>query len=477
MKNKKKKIAYKILRDFYKDNNTISVTLTGSYSENYNLKKSGDIDVIIICKKLNKKFFKQCIEKTKSFQHKIFKNHYKIIVNSTFGPIKFYKEKSIIFHLMIYDLKSHIEHTIKSPFTCYDWERSKLYLGKSLKELSPVNHLQLRDFYEARRNNKEYLNDILKGRISFRQYQFDKKKISLRKKYFILDNINKRDFIFHTINFLLINFIKFEKNKNFKVPDNEIDKKFYKIVKNKKDLKIFKKLRKFKKEKNNLNIEKPMQFALNFLKNYNDFIKSNINRSNQLFFIRHKKTSYKKNLFLGQKLDPHILNDKINNNLRNINFDHCYSSPSNRCLETANLIFNKKIQISNLIREINYGLAEGLTYNEIKKKFPFLIKDWDQNKDPRFPEGESTSDIFNRLKKFLIMIKKNKNKKILIVTHNVFLRCLIGYKFNLPYYQWYKIEINYSDLLEFNIFKNTIRSNIKRDKIYKILNKIYINYA
>ena len=75
------------------------------------------------------------------------------------------------------------------------------------------------------------------------------------------------------------------------------------------------------------------------------------------------------------------------------------------------------------------------------------------------------------------MIKKNKNKKILIVTHNVFLRCLIGYKFNLPYYQWYKIEINYSDLLEFIIFKNTIRSNIKRDKIYKILNKIYINYA
>ena len=31
---------------------------------------------------------------------------------------------------MIYDLKSHIEHTIKSLFTCYDWERSKVYLGK-----------------------------------------------------------------------------------------------------------------------------------------------------------------------------------------------------------------------------------------------------------------------------------------------------------------------------------------------------------
>ena len=26
---------------------------------------------------------------------------------------------------MIYDLNSHIEHTIKSPFTCYDWKGVK----------------------------------------------------------------------------------------------------------------------------------------------------------------------------------------------------------------------------------------------------------------------------------------------------------------------------------------------------------------
>ena len=236
-------------------------------------------------------------------------------------------------------------------------------------------------------------------------------------------------------------------------------------------------MRKFKNEKNNLNIDRPIKFALNFLKKYNIFIESNIKKSNKLFFVRHKKTSLKKNLFLGQKLNPHILNNKINKDLKNINFDYCYSSPSKRCLETANLIFKKKIQISNLIKEIDYGYAEGLTYNEIKKKFYYLIKDWYKKKDPRFPNGESTSDIFNRLKKFLVQIKKNKNKKILVVTHNVFLRCLIGNQFNIFKHQWHNIEINYSELLEFIIFKNTIRSNIKRDKIYKILNKININHV
>jgi hypothetical protein len=141
---------------------------------------------------------------------------------------------------MIYDLNSHIDHTIKSPFTCYDWERSNIYIGKSLKELSPVFSLQLRDFYEARRSTKEYLNDILKNRISFRKYIFKKNKYDLKKKYFIIDEVNKRDFIYHTIKFLLINYIKYEKNLNILIKETEIDKKFYEIVKNKILLKILK---------------------------------------------------------------------------------------------------------------------------------------------------------------------------------------------------------------------------------------------
>ena len=73
MKYNKKEIAYKILRDFYKDNNTISVTLTGSYSENFNLNKAGDVDVVIICKKLTKNFFKIALKKQKHFNRKFLK--------------------------------------------------------------------------------------------------------------------------------------------------------------------------------------------------------------------------------------------------------------------------------------------------------------------------------------------------------------------------------------------------------------------
>ena len=209
-----KKKAYRIINELNKDKNSLSVTLTGSYSEHFNPNKAGDIDIVLICKNLNKTFFNKCINKLEKLKKKYFDEKENLIINSTFGPIKFYTKNSIVFHLMMYDLKSHIYHTIKSPFTCYDWERSKFYVGKSLKELSPVYKLQFRDFSEARRNTQEYLNDISKNRISYREYEFKNNKVNLKKKYFRIDRVNKRDFIYHTIKFLLINYIKYEKDTN-----------------------------------------------------------------------------------------------------------------------------------------------------------------------------------------------------------------------------------------------------------------------
>ena len=272
-KDSKKKIAYKLIKSLHNDDNSLSVTLTGSYSEHFDSNKAGDIDIVIICKKLNKTFFDRSVAKLKVLKKKYFDEKENLIINSTFGPIKFYTKNSIVFHLMIYDLKSHIDHTIKSPFTCYDWERSEVYVGKSLKELSPVLRLQFRDFSEARRSTQEYLNDISKNRISYREYNFKNKKIELKKKYFRIDKVNRRDFIYHIIKFLLINFIKYEKDVNSIIAKQQIEKKFLDIVKNKKDLKKFKKLidSKNKKSENIKTYEKKL--ALNFIIKFEQYIK------------------------------------------------------------------------------------------------------------------------------------------------------------------------------------------------------------
>ena len=68
---KNKKIAFKILNSLNKNKNSLSVTLTGSYSEHFDPLKAGDIDIIIICKKLNKKFFNECISIIKKISKNI----------------------------------------------------------------------------------------------------------------------------------------------------------------------------------------------------------------------------------------------------------------------------------------------------------------------------------------------------------------------------------------------------------------------
>ena len=63
---KNKQIAFKIIESLNKNKNSLSVTLTGSYSEHFNPLKAGDIDIVIICKQLSKKYLNECIVKLKN---------------------------------------------------------------------------------------------------------------------------------------------------------------------------------------------------------------------------------------------------------------------------------------------------------------------------------------------------------------------------------------------------------------------------
>jgi broad specificity phosphatase PhoE len=477
---KSKQIAFKIIESLNKNKNSLSVTLTGSYSEHFNPLKAGDIDIVIICKQLSKKYLNECNAKLKKLKKKYFSNNYDLIINNTFGPIKFYKKNSIVFHLMIYDLKSHIHHTINSPFTCYDWERSKVFVGKSLRELSPVHNLQFRDFSEARRSTQEYLKDLTKNRISYREYKFKNRKVELVKKYFKIDKLNRRDFIYHIIKFLLINYIKYENQTNTKINQKKIENKFLKIVKSKSDLFKFNKLILLKTKKESLSIKEPKKLAIRFISKFDQYIKIK-EKNNKIYFSRHKKTNLNKNIFLGQKLNPNIIERKKKKEFKKITLNQCFASPLTRCIETAKIICkNKKIITSNNLREIDYGNAEGLNFNELSKKYPHIIEAWKKGLDPKFPKGESLTNVSTRLNKFIndqLITKKNiRNFNSLIFTHNVVIRCLIGNIYKIKKNEWFKININYFDLLEFRIENNKLVSNIERDKYLSIFKNFYKNY-
>ncbi|WP_218836514.1 hypothetical protein, partial [Candidatus Pelagibacter communis] len=62
---------------------------------------------------------------------------------------------------------------------------------------------------------------------------------------------------------------------------------------------------------------------------------------------------------------------------------------------------------------------------------------------------------------------KNENK-ILIVSHNVFLRCLIAKYYKIKTENIYKIKINYGQKFEFFKYKNKLISNISNKEVKKI---------
>ena len=141
----------------------------------------------------------------------------KLLINNTFGPLKFNSSKYLVIHLMLYDKGGHIDHAIKSPFTVYDWERSNIYLKKKISEIYKVGSLQLNDFLSARRGLFNYANDIKIKKISFRKYRFFKNKYSTEKHFIRLQSRgDKYEYYFHIVKNLILNYIKFHK-KNGKL--------------------------------------------------------------------------------------------------------------------------------------------------------------------------------------------------------------------------------------------------------------------
>ena len=96
----------------------------------------------------------------------------------------------------------------------------------------------------------------------------------------------------------------------------------------------------------------------------------------------------------------------------------------------------------------------------------------------KFPKGENTKDIFLRTKKFTKKISKiisseKINKPIIIVTHNVYLRCLIGNAYDINMRYWHLINIEHVKEFKFIYFEKKIIPDIDREQQINIFKRFY----
>ncbi|KAF3917167.1 6-phosphofructo-2-kinase [Dactylellina cionopaga] len=113
-----------------------------------------------------------------------------------------------------------------------------------------------------------------------------------------------------------------------------------------------------------------------------------------------------------------------------------WTSMLNRSVETARYFNDDEYDIKQwrMLDELNAGLAEGKTYDEIRRDLPGeyenRIADKLRYRYPG-PGGESYLDVIHRLKEIIIEVERTTDH-VLIVSHRVVARVLLGYYTGQP---------------------------------------------
>lgn len=108
-----------------------------------------------------------------------------------------------------------------------------------------------------------------------------------------------------------------------------------------------------------------------------------------------------------------------------------WTSTLRRTLQTARLLAHRPISWRAL-DEIDAGICEGMTYDEIRRQMPdvFAARTADKLRY-RYPRGESYEDIIQRLDPLIIQLERQR-APVLVISHQAVLRALYAYLMDRP---------------------------------------------
>jgi broad specificity phosphatase PhoE len=153
--------------------------------------------------------------------------------------------------------------------------------------------------------------------------------------------------------------------------------------------------------------------------------------------IRHAHTSYNAEKRYAGSIDISLneigIRDSLEaaQKLRPVHFDVVITSTLKRSIETAQILVGEGVPIvkCKLCNERNFGILEGLTWNDVQTLDPkVLLIEVGQDLHTVNPKGgESFEDLWQRAKKFRRFIFNNyKGLNILVVSHGVFMQMFHG---------------------------------------------------
>ena len=151
--------------------------------------------------------------------------------------------------------------------------------------------------------------------------------------------------------------------------------------------------------------------------------------------------------------------------LQTLKIDLLISSDLQRALQTARILADGRdlaFQTDARLRELNFGLLEGHTFDEGLASWPEMIRNWveDNNQPPQ--GGESMEALTQRVLQFHAEILRTcDGKTVLVVAHGGPLRVILQHMLGTPTQVWFSLE--HASLSDFQIDVETILINRLND--------------
>jgi len=179
----------------------------------------------------------------------------------------------------------------------------------------------------------------------------------------------------------------------------------------------------------------------------------------RLILVRHGETEWNRLLRYQGQSDVELNEtgikqaERIRDRLANEKIDVIYSSDLKRALKTAEIIASKvgAIHESSLLREMDFGDFEGLTFDEMKECYPHIVNDrqaWrNQGPDVCAPNGESIAQLAARVAQFAEKLAGHQSEEtVLIVAHGGTLQVLICQLIGIGLEHWWQVRLSSASL-------------------------------
>jgi alpha-ribazole phosphatase len=135
----------------------------------------------------------------------------------------------------------------------------------------------------------------------------------------------------------------------------------------------------------------------------------------------------------------------IRSDLRGSSLSAVYTSPLSRAFDSATVIaatYGIEPIIDYNLRERHFGIWEGMTFGEIREKYPLEFGRWAENPLEHSPvEGESSIEVRDRIVPAIeAIVSRHTDEEIAIVAHGGVNRVILCHLLAMPLEHMFRIE-------------------------------------